>query len=111
MPKHLIHLICGGTGAGKTTYAMKLAADIGGARFSIDEWMTNLYWMDSPQPLVAEWSLERVRRCHVQIWETARRIADRGVREGILLGLMGVPAPIHPAAHPATHPATTTSRQ
>ena len=26
------------------------------------------------------------------------RIADRGVREGILLGLMGVPVPIHPAA-------------
>ena len=26
------------------------------------------------------------------------RIADRGVREGILLGLMGVPAPIHPPA-------------
>ena len=25
-------------------------------------------------------------------------VADRGVREGILLGLMGVPAPIHAAA-------------
>ncbi len=28
------------------------------------------------------------------------RIADRGVREGILLGLMGVPAPIYPSAVP-----------
>ncbi|MEJ0068201.1 MAG: hypothetical protein WDO24_05120 [Pseudomonadota bacterium] len=29
-------------------------------------------------------------------WPVDRvRIADRGVREGILLGLMGVPTPIH----------------
>jgi exopolyphosphatase/guanosine-5'-triphosphate,3'-diphosphate pyrophosphatase len=35
----------------------------------------------------------------VEAWPVGRvRIADRGVREGILLGLMGVPAPIHAAA-------------
>jgi exopolyphosphatase / guanosine-5'-triphosphate,3'-diphosphate pyrophosphatase len=36
-------------------------------------------------------------------WRVDRiRIADRGVREGILLGLMGVPAPVHlPAAAPS----------
>jgi len=32
-------------------------------------------------------------------WPVAQvRIADRGVREGILLGLMGVPAPVAAAA-------------
>jgi len=35
----------------------------------------------------------------LEAWPVGRvRIADRGVREGILLGLMGVPAPIHAAA-------------
>ena len=34
----LLHMVCGGVGAGKTTYARKLADEIGGLRFSIDEW-------------------------------------------------------------------------
>jgi exopolyphosphatase/guanosine-5'-triphosphate,3'-diphosphate pyrophosphatase len=35
----------------------------------------------------------------LQAWPVDQvRIADRGVREGILLGLMGVPAPIHSPA-------------
>ncbi len=42
-----VHLIAGSTGAGKTTYARALAEQVGGVRFSIDEWMTALFWMDS----------------------------------------------------------------
>jgi predicted kinase len=83
----MIHLICGGTGAGKTTYAIKLAADMSGVRFSIDEWMTALYWMDSPQPPEAKWSMERVGRCNAQIWETARRVALCGAPCILDLGL------------------------
>ena len=44
MARYLIHLICGSTGAGKTTYALELAERIGAVRFSIDEWMTALFW-------------------------------------------------------------------
>jgi predicted kinase len=80
-------MICGGTGAGKTTYAIKLADDIGGVRFSIDEWMTALYWMDSPRPPVAEWSLERVNRCNAQIWATAQRVGSCGIPCVLDLGL------------------------
>jgi len=40
-------------------------------RASIDEWMATLFWMDSPKPLEAAWSMERVERCWVQIWATA----------------------------------------
>lgn len=87
MPDHLIHLICGGTGAGKTTYALKIADELAGVRFSIDEWMTALFWMDSPQPLQPDWSLERVRRCNEQIWDTAQRVAVRGVPCILDLGL------------------------
>src|SRR5689334_16988583 len=45
---HLVHLICGSTGAGKTTYARRLADEIGAVVFSIDEWMAALFWMDAP---------------------------------------------------------------
>jgi predicted kinase len=75
----LIHLICGSTGAGKTTYARQVSEQVGGVRFSIDDWMACLFWKDTPQPLSANWSLERVERCLTQIWSTARSVAQRGV--------------------------------
>jgi predicted kinase len=76
---HLIHLICGSTGAGKTTYASRLSDRLKGVRFSIDEWMATLFWMDTPQPLNPVWSMERVDRCQTQIWATALQIAARNV--------------------------------
>jgi predicted kinase len=79
MQRHLIHLICGSTGAGKTTYALQLADRLGAVRFSIDDWMSALFWMDSPQPLNPAWSMERVERCLAQIWAVARRVAERDV--------------------------------
>ena len=72
-------LIVGSTGAGKTTYARRLADELGGVRFSIDEWMTALFWQDSPQPIEFEWTIERVRRCEAQIMATARQLVSRGV--------------------------------
>jgi len=59
----LAYIITGSTGAGKTTYAINLCKKIGAVRFSIDEWMTKLFWMDSPQPVQHEWALERIHRC------------------------------------------------
>jgi predicted kinase len=82
-----IQLICGSTGAGKTTYSWQLAERIGAVRFSIDEWMTTLFWMDSPQPLQPAWSMERVNRCFSQIWLTASQVGARGVPCVLDLGL------------------------
>ena len=79
MPPGAIHFICGSTGAGKTTYALKLCAEIGAVRFSIDEWMAALFWMDSPQPLDSAWSVERVERCCSLMWRMASEVAARGV--------------------------------
>jgi predicted kinase len=76
---HLIHLICGSTGAGKTTYALRLSDRLEGIRFSIDEWVATLFWMDTPQPLNPAWSIERVERCLTQIWAVALQIAVRNV--------------------------------
>jgi predicted kinase len=75
---HLIHLVCGSTGAGKTTYAVQLAHRLRAVRFSIDEWMTTLFWMDSPQPVEATWSMARIERCYRQIWSTAAQVAGCG---------------------------------
>jgi predicted kinase len=79
MPAHLVHLVCGSTGAGKTTYARQLSRRLGAVRFSIDEWMTTLFWKDTPQPLEPAWSMERVERCLMQIWVLTSQIAARGV--------------------------------
>lgn len=79
MQRHLIHLICGSTGAGKTTYALHLSDHLLGIRFSIDEWMAMLFWMDTPQPLNPAWSIERVERCLTQIWAVTLQVAARNV--------------------------------
>ncbi|TAL01594.1 MAG: ATP-binding protein [Rhodospirillaceae bacterium] len=79
MQRHLVHIVCGSTGAGKTTYAIKLCDRIGAVRFSIDEWMTALFWMDSAQPIDPAWAMARVLRCNAQIWETALRVTARDV--------------------------------
>jgi predicted kinase len=78
MARHLIHLICGSTGAGKTTYANRLSNETRAVVFSIDQWMTALFWMDSPSPIEAGWSMERVSRCMDQIWTVAGQVAARG---------------------------------
>ena len=73
-----IHLITGGTGAGKTTYALWLADEIDGVRFSIDDWMTTLFWMDSPDPISFEWAMTRINRTETQMWDMAEQVLSRG---------------------------------
>lgn len=65
-----VHIICGPTGAGKTTFARDLAVERGGLRFSIDEWMAALFAADAPEPLTFDWAIERVGRCEDMIWQT-----------------------------------------
>jgi predicted kinase len=79
-------LIVGSTGAGKTTYARRLADELGAVRFSIDEWMMGLFWADSPQPIEFAWTMERVERCEAQIFAMVRQLAARGVPAVLDLG-------------------------
>ena len=58
----LVHLVCGATGAGKSTYSEKLARSLGGVRFSIDEWMQRLHNKDQPAEMSFDWFYERVQR-------------------------------------------------
>lgn len=78
MSKPLVHLIVGSTGAGKTTYAMTLADDTGGIRFSIDEWMVALFAADMPQPPEPSWIWNRVARCETMISNMALQVLGQG---------------------------------
>jgi predicted kinase len=74
-----VHLICGSTGAGKTTYASALGDRVGGVRFSTDEWMTNLFLADRPEPLTFAWAIERTVRCESQMWAVASQLLARRI--------------------------------
>ena len=85
-----VYLITGGTGAGKTTYALKLAAETGGIRFSIDDWMSTLFWMDSPNPISHDWAMERINRSEIQMWKTAQQVLVQGLPVILDLGFTKV---------------------
>ena len=76
-----IYLICGATGAGKSTYAEALTQEVAGVRFSIDEWMQQLHNADQPETMRFDWFYERVQRNCAQM----RKLADR-------LVVLGTPA-------------------
>lgn len=81
-----IHIITGGTGAGKTSHAHALAAQYGAMRFSIDDWMVRLFWMDSPQPIAFDWTIERIGRVEAQMRDNIRALAHIGVGSVLDLG-------------------------
>ena len=86
MAEAAFHLICGSTGAGKSTYAQALARDLGGLHFAIDRWMVTLFWQDSPQPIEFDWTMTRIDRCEAMIFETAKQAVSIGVPAILDLG-------------------------
>lgn len=66
-------IVCGPTGVGKTTYSISLSKEIDAVRFSIDPWMKTLFAKDM-KSLDYSWMIERVNRCHEQIWNVCEQI-------------------------------------
>ena len=66
-------LVCGPTGAGKTTYSLSLSKEVEAIRFSIDPWMQTLFSKDMTS-LDYSWMIERVNRCYEQIWQVSEQI-------------------------------------
>jgi len=66
-------LVCGPTGAGKTTYSISISEELKAIRFSIDPWMQTLFASDMTS-LDFAWMMERVHRCYEQIWEVSEQI-------------------------------------
>ena len=83
-----IHIVFGKQGAGKTTYARDLATSENATRFSIDDWMGELYGADLPKPMNFAWVMERVRRCEQRIWLTAADVTRNGGNVVLDLGFM-----------------------
>ena len=73
-----IHIVFGPQCAGKSTYSKQLSQEKKAVRFSIDEWMWNLYGKDLPKSMSLRWIMERVGRCEQQIWDTAKQMASLG---------------------------------
>jgi len=71
-------MICGLTGAGKSTYAEQLRRDIGAVRFSIDDWNARLFFMDREPTSDFDWFYERVQRSCAQMRDTAEQVLDAG---------------------------------
>lgn len=69
-----IHMLCGQSGAGKTTFANQLEnTDSPTLLFSIDSWMNRLFAPDIVT-LDPDWINERVIRVQEQVLEVARQI-------------------------------------
>jgi predicted kinase len=85
-----VHIVFGSQGAGKTTYARKLADETKSACFSIDDWMAELFGPDLPKPMNLAWIMERVQRCERRIWATAAEVVERGTGVVLDLGFMKV---------------------
>jgi predicted kinase len=83
-----VHLICGGVGAGKSTYAEALAKRSGAFLFAMDEWMVALFHPDRPPSHGFEWALERMGRCEKQMWSIADPLLARGVSVVFDVGLL-----------------------
>lgn len=65
-----VHLLAGLNGAGKTTYARHLEAELPAVRFTLDEWVLRLHSLrydDPAYPALAE-------SCKSLIWDTALQV-------------------------------------
>lgn len=83
-----IFLICGGIGAGKSSYSLKLVKELGGIYFATDEWMKNLYRDDLIAEMQYEWALERIDRIEQQMFDLAQQLIPKGIPVIFDLGLL-----------------------
>lgn len=89
MTQPMVHLICGSTGAGKTTYSLELKEQVRGIHFSIDEWMSALFSPEANTPVEAPdlgAMFRQIARCHQQIWATAAQVSTLGTPTILDLG-------------------------
>jgi len=75
-----VFMICGNTGAGKSTYSYKLAEEENAIKFSIDPWMQTLYGADyNPEIHDFTWLEERTKRCRTQMQKIAELLINQDI--------------------------------
>jgi uncharacterized glyoxalase superfamily protein PhnB/predicted kinase len=83
-----VHLILGPVGAGKSTFARRLARERRALRLSLDEWMAALFSPDRPEVGRREWYVERRARCTEQILAVAKAAGNAASDVVLELGLL-----------------------
>jgi predicted kinase len=83
-----IHLIEGPVGAGKSTFAAKLARELSGVHVALDEWFARLFSPDRPGAGVLDWYGERKDRLVDLIWAHALAVRAAGTPPVLELGLV-----------------------
>lgn len=98
-----LHLVCGSTGAGKTTHALRLARELGAIHFSIDDWMVRLFGPDvraaAPRSPDWPWIAERIARCEDMIASQALELGRLGLSSILDIGLQRADRRRHLARH------------
>jgi predicted kinase len=69
-----VHVLCGPTGSGKTTFARKLAEQ-GALHLCLDAWMIRLFGRELPRPEFDQ----KLAACFELLTELAASVAERGV--------------------------------
>jgi predicted kinase len=87
-PRGRFHLVVGPVGAGKSTFAERLAREHGALRLTLDDWMTTLFGPDRPNEGVMDWYVERAARGIEQIWKLAQATAELGTSVILEIGLL-----------------------
>lgn len=85
--KH-IYFIEGPVGAGKSTYAKKLAANGGFTHIALDEWFVQLFSPDRPQDNFVPWYIDRKDRLIKLILNYARSVLDSNNSIALEIGLI-----------------------
>ena len=89
--KGRLHLIVGPVGAGKSTFARKLAARRQAIFFDLDSWMVRLYGQDvRPTENVIGWYLERRERVRGLLWATSLDVIATGTDVLLEAGLVSL---------------------
>jgi predicted kinase len=84
-----VHIIAGPIGAGKTTTARRLAEEYRALRFSLDEWVMELFAREAPEPMIFEWWADRCERCRARIWSVCRDLLARDIDVVLDFGFPG----------------------
>ena len=87
-PRPRVHLVIGPVGAGKSTFALRLAQQRSAIRLTLDEWMTTLFRPDRPETDRITWYRERAQRCIDQIWMLLQQLTAQGHDVVLEIGLL-----------------------